>query len=119
MALPHRSRALAVDPCDVIVVLTTLPAGSDADAFARALVDERLAACVSVMAEMRSAYRWQGGVEQADERQAVIKTTRGRLARLEARLVELHPYELPELLVLAACGGSAAYLAWVRESTGT
>ena len=119
MALPHRSRASTVDPRDVLVVLTTLPAGSDAEAFARVLVDERLAACVSTMAEMRSAYRWQGGVEQAVERQVVIKTTRGQLARLEARVAELHPYEVPELLVLAACGGSDAYLAWVRQSTGT
>ncbi len=118
MAFPHRSPASAVDPSDAIVVLTTLPAGADADAFARVLVAERLAACVSAMAEMRSTYRWQGGLEQAVEHQIVIKTTRGRLARLEARLAELHPYEIPELLVLAASGGDS-YLAWVRQSTDT
>ena len=99
-----------------VVVLTTWPADRDPDALARALVGERLAACVNVLGSMRSTYRWQGAVEQADERQLVIKTTTSRVAALEARLREMHPYEVPELLVLPVTGGSEDYLRWVRES---
>lgn len=104
---------------DVLLVLTTLPAGGAGEdaalAFARTLVDERLAACVNVLAPMTSVYRWKGAVETEAERQIVIKTTRARLPALEARLRALHPYELPELTVLSAEAG-AAYERWVRES---
>ena len=102
---------------DVIIVLTTLPAETDAEAFAEALVAERLAACVGVGGPMTSVYTWQGAVERARERQVVIKTVRARLPLIEARLADLHPYEVPELLALPVAGGGAAYLAWVREST--
>lgn len=100
----------------VAIVLTTLSADADAAALARTLVDERLAACVNVLPVMTSIYRWQGNVEQDREQQIVIKTMSDRVAALQARLRELHPYELPEFLVLDA-GGSEAYLAWVGEST--
>jgi periplasmic divalent cation tolerance protein len=100
----------------VAIVLTTLSADADAAALARTLVDERLAACVNVLPVMTSIYRWQGKVEQDREQQIVIKTMSDRVAALQARLRELHPYELPEFLVLDA-GGSEAYLAWVGEST--
>ena len=102
---------------DVIIVLTTLPADADAEAFARALVTERLAACVSVTAPMTSVYAWKGAVECGRERQVVVKTVRARLPLLASRLATLHPYDVPELLALAADGGGEAYLAWVREST--
>ena len=100
-----------------MLALTTLGAGADAAALARTLVAERLAACVNVLPVMTSIYRWKGKVEEDREQQLVIKTTPDRLAALETRLRELHPYELPEFLVLSAAGGSAAYLAWVDEST--
>jgi len=99
-----------------VVVLTTWPADRDPDALARALVGERLAACVNVLGSMRSTYRWQGAVEQADERQLVIKTTTSRVAALDARLREMHPYEVPELLVLPVTGGGEDYLRWLSES---
>ena len=102
----------------VVIALTTIGAGADAAALARTLVDERLAACVNVLPVMTSVYRWQGVVEEDREQQLVMKTTAGRLGALEKRLRELHPYELPEFLVLPAAGGSAAYLAWVGESVG-
>jgi periplasmic divalent cation tolerance protein len=101
---------------DVRIVLTTIGAEPDAVALARTLVDERLAACVNVLPEMISIYRWKGSVEQDHEHQVVIKTSSDRLPALEARLRQLHPYELPEFLVLDVAGGGAAYLAWVRES---
>lgn len=101
---------------DVAIVLTTLGAGADATAFARALVDERLAACVNVIGPVTSIYRWNGKVEQGDEQQLVIKTTLTQLPALEARFRTLHPYEVPEFLVLAAASGSNPYLGWVRDS---
>src|SRR5579862_4645841 len=103
---------------DVVLVLTTVPDDAGADAIARALVEDRLAACVNVHGPMTSVYRWKGAIERDVERQIVIKTTRERLPAVEARLRELHTYELPELIVVPVEGGGAAYLAWVEESTG-
>jgi periplasmic divalent cation tolerance protein len=102
---------------DLVIVLTTMPDDARADELARTLVDERLAACVNVHGPMMSAYRWKGSVERDAERQLVIKTTRDRLAALEARLRQLHPYELPELIVVGVEGGSDAYLRWVSDET--
>ena len=102
---------------DALIVLTTLPASADAAALARTLVAERLAACVNVFPVMQSVYRWQGEVQQDDECQLVIKTWRDRLASLEVRLRSLHPYDVPELLVLEAAGGSSAYLEWLQAET--
>ena len=101
---------------NIIVVLTTMPDDARTDELARALVDERLAACVNVHAPMRSTYRWRGAVEQEAERQVVIKTRRDRLRALEERLHALHPYELPEFVVIEA-SASTAYAGWVRESS--
>ena len=105
------------DHTDAVVVLTTIGADADAAALAQTLVEERLAACVNVLPPMTSIYRWQGQVETGSERQLVIKTTTARLPSLEARLRALHPYEVPEFLVLRVAGGSDAYLAWLRGST--
>ena len=101
---------------DLILILTTMPDDDRAGGLARTLVEERLAACVNVHAPMTSTYRWQDALESAAERQVVIKTTRGRRAALEARLRALHPYELPELVVIEAAG-SEAYAKWVRDAT--
>jgi len=100
-----------------VIVLTTLGASNDAAAFARVLVSERLAACVNVLPPMTSLYWWKGALEEDSERQLVIKTTADRVAAIEARFQELHPYELPEFIVLSA-GASASYLDWLRESVG-
>lgn len=103
---------------DLILILTTMPDDDRADALARTLVDERLAACVNVHGPMMSTYRWKGAVERDAERQIVIKTGRDRRAAVEARLRALHPYDLPEFVVLEATG-SDAYAAWVSgEANG-
>ena len=81
-----------------------------------ALVDERLAACVNALPPMTSFYRWKGVIEQELEQQIVIKTLRERVPALLSRLRELHPYELPEFLVVRADEGSDAYLAWIRDN---
>ena len=99
----------------VLIVLTTLGADADVATIARTLVQERLAACVNVLPSMTSFYRWKGAIEEDREQQFVIKTTPDCAAALEARLRELHPYELPEFIVLDATA-SVAYAAWVRES---
>jgi periplasmic divalent cation tolerance protein len=100
----------------VVLVLTTVGVAADAVAIARTLVEERLAACVHVLPPMTSVYRWKDQVEEDRERQIVMKTTRERVGALEARLRALHPYELPEFLIVQADGGSDAYLAWVIEN---
>jgi periplasmic divalent cation tolerance protein len=102
---------------DIVIVLTTFPIDGDVDRLAKALVEERLAACVNVLPAMRSTYTWKGATEQADERQLVIKTSRHRVGDVEKRLRELHPYDLPEFLVLSVIDGSRDYLSWVANST--
>ena len=104
------------DDATAIILLTTIGATADVEPLARALVEERLAACVNVLPPMRSFFRWEGSVQADEERQLVIKTSSGRLEELQRRLRTLHPYELPEMLVLSA-RGSDDYLAWIREST--
>ena len=99
----------------VCLVLTTWPAGAAVEPFARALVETRVAACVHIFESGRSFYRWQGAVEEAAERQLVIKTTRNRLPALEARLRQAHPYDVPEWIVWDA-ETSPAYGAWIHES---
>jgi periplasmic divalent cation tolerance protein len=99
-----------------VLVLTTLGAGADAAAFARTLVEERLAACVNILPGVTSVYRWKDAVEEEREQQLVIKTAPDRIGALEARLRQLHPYDVPEFLVIPASGGSADYLEWVAAS---
>jgi periplasmic divalent cation tolerance protein len=102
---------------DLVVILTTMPADDRAVGLARTLVAERLAACVNVHPPMVSIYRWQTVLEEEPERQLVIKTTRDRVEQVRARLRDLHPYELPEWIVLPAVEGSAEYAGWVRAET--
>jgi len=99
-----------------VVVLTTLEGGDDAHSLASILVTERLAACVNVLGEMDSVYRWKGSVENAKEMLMVIKTTKGRLAELEREVKRLHSYEVPEFVVLPIAAGSREYLGWLEES---
>ena len=102
---------------DIVIVLTTFPVDRDVDQFARTLVEERLAACVNVLPTMTSIYSWKNAVERSDERQVVIKTGKGRIRDLEIRLKALHPYEVPEFVVIPVVDGSHDYLSWVTENT--
>jgi periplasmic divalent cation tolerance protein len=102
---------------DYVMVLTTLPVDADGPGFANSLVEERLAACVNLLAPMESVYRWEDNIEQETERQVVIKTSRDRVAALWERIRELHPYDVPEFLVLPIVDGNNAYLKWVADST--
>jgi len=102
---------------DVRVVLLTTPDAAAAENLARALVDEHLAACVNVVPGIRSFYRWEGRVQDDAEFLLVVKTRAERLGALAARVDELHPYDLPEVLELPVSGGSGAYLDWVLTET--
>ena len=104
-------------PTEIVIVLTTAPDDERAEAWARILVEERLAACVNIHGPMISFYRWKGVIERDAERQVVIKTTRTRVTALRTRLRELHSYELPEFVVLPVDDGSDEYLKWVEEQT--
>jgi periplasmic divalent cation tolerance protein len=102
----------------VVLIYATFPSRQVASDIARALVEERLAACANVMAAMTSVYEWQGKLETTEEVPAVFKT-RGDLSEAAvARLQSLHPYETPAILVLPVAGGFAPFLAWVAGQTG-
>ena len=101
----------------VFLILSTCPDADTAQRLARTLVEERLAACVSLLPGVVSTYRWQDRVEQATEVQLLAKTSTDRREALMARLAELHPYELPEILAVETAAGLPAYLDWVAAET--
>ncbi|HET8818161.1 MAG TPA: divalent-cation tolerance protein CutA [Arenimonas sp.] len=101
----------------VLACFCTCPDASSAARIADAVVQERLAACVSQLPGLRSVYRWAGGIERADEVLLVIKTTGDRLEALTTRIQALHPNELPEVIAFQVAGGLSAYLDWVAEQT--
>jgi periplasmic divalent cation tolerance protein len=103
---------------DSRLVLVTAGSREEAERIARAVVEERLAACVNLLGGVRSIYRWQGAVETADEVLLLIKTRSDAIDSLRERVMELHSYEVPEFVVLEIAGGSDAYLAWIRASVG-
>jgi periplasmic divalent cation tolerance protein len=96
------------------LVLTTAPPAK-AEEIARALVEEKLCACAQVLPPMRSVYWWKGKVENAEERLILLKTDEAHLERLEARLTELHPYDVPEFVAMEVAHASAAYSSWLKE----
>jgi periplasmic divalent cation tolerance protein len=100
-----------------LVCFCTCPDQASAARIADALVGERLAACVNALPQVHSTYRWQGRVDHADEVLLLIKTVPARLQALRARIVALHPYELPEVIAVEAVGGLPAYLDWIAAQT--
>jgi periplasmic divalent cation tolerance protein len=99
-----------------IVVLVTVPNSDVGVALAEALVNDELAACVNLVGEVQSIYRWQGKVEREREQLCLIKTTRDAFAALRARILALHPYAVPEVIALAISDGHAAYVEWILAS---
>ena len=104
---------------DIFVVLSTCPDTGTAERLARVLVEESLAACVNIVPGLRSIYRWNDALRSDEEVLMIIKTTAERLGAARGRLVELHPYEAPEVVALPVADGHHPYLAWVAASTRT
>ena len=98
------------------LVWVTVPSKKTADRLTSALLKEKLAACVSAF-PVSSQYRWKGGIERAKEQQLLIKTS-APIGKLKRRIVELHPYEVPEILAFEVTKGFASYLAWMWEESG-
>ncbi|PYP82833.1 MAG: hypothetical protein DMF61_25290 [Blastocatellia bacterium AA13] len=99
-----------------IIVLVTSANGDEASKIAEALVRERLAACVNIISDVESVYRWEGKVARDREMLLVIKTTADRYSELEQRIHKLHSYSTPEVVAIPIQQGSANYLTWLRES---
>lgn len=97
------------------IVLTTCPEKTSAERIANALVEEGLAACVSILPPMQSIYRWKGKVEQANEQLLVIKSNSARFPAIRERIQALHPYELPEIIAVPIADGLPGYLAWLNN----
>ena len=100
-----------------LLVLTNLPDRETAERLAGALVEQRVAACVNILAPCRSVYRWKGAVQQEEEHPVLIKTTAERYPALEAAIRAAHPYELPEIIAVPIERGLPAFLAWVDAET--
>lgn len=118
--MPERSRSLRSDGVveDTRVVLMTAPDQASAERLVRTLLEERIIACGNIVPGVTSLYWWKGAVERDTEVQIVIKTTAAEVPRLIDRVPELHPYEVPEVLVLRVEDGYGPYLSWVRECIG-
>jgi periplasmic divalent cation tolerance protein len=101
---------------ETLLVCISCPAAA-AEPLAAALVEARLAACVNILPGVRSVYRWQGGLERADETLLLAKTGAQRYAALEAEVRRLHPYELPEVVAVHVARGLPDSLQWVHDST--
>lgn len=102
---------------DVVFVYITAPKREEAEAIGRALVNEKLAACVNIIPGMRSIYRWQGKVEQANETVLIVKTQTALFEKAAERVRDLHSYTCPCIVSLPVSAGVPAFLEWIREST--
>ena len=100
-----------------LVVMVTVGSAEEAAALARTLVEERLAACGNIVERIRSIYRWKGKIEDEGEALIVLKTTAARFDALRARIVQLHSYEVPEVIAFEMAGGHKPYLDWIDSNT--
>ena len=105
-------------PANFLVVLVTVPDVDRAESIARALLEQRLAACVSRVGPLRSLFRWEGKIDAADEQLLLIKTRAELFEPLRAAVAKLHPYQVPEIVALPLAAGADSYLAWLARETG-
>ena len=101
---------------DKMLVLTTVGTQEEARKLGRALVERLLAACVNIVPKMKSIYRWEGEIEEAEEWLLIVKTTRPAFERVREAILELHSYELPECISVTIDDGSVGYLSWIGQS---
>jgi len=102
---------------DFAVILVTAGSSDEAERIAVSLVDERLAACVNIVAPVRSIYRWQGKVQRDEEHLLIIKAKQATFAQIQERVRELHSYDTPEVIALPITAGSRKYLDWLEASS--
>jgi periplasmic divalent cation tolerance protein len=102
-------------PSGLSIVLVTTPEGDPAHALATNLVEEGLAACVNIVPRVRSIYRWEGKIADEAESLLVIKTRTETVEALRARVIELHPYSVPEVIAVDVDRGHAPYLQWAFD----
>ncbi len=102
---------------EAILVITNLPDREAAQRLAGRLVEERLAACVNILAPCESVYRWQGKIEAAQEITLLIKTLRAHYGKVEKTIRQCHPYELPEIIAVPITAGLPAYIEWLAAET--
>jgi periplasmic divalent cation tolerance protein len=103
----------------LLIVFSTCPDGGVAESLARALVEASLAACVNILPGLKSIYHWNGSVQSDEEVLLMIKTTGACFPALRERLVELHPYEVPEVVALPIVDGHHAYLRWIESAAAS
>jgi len=100
-----------------IQVITTVSKKSDAEKIAKSLIDKRFAACVQIIGPIKSIYRWKGKIETAKEFVCVIKTRKNLYKKVEKRIKELHPYEVPEIIAMPIVAVDKDYLKWLSNET--
>lgn len=110
---------MAIETTDAIAVFITAANGEEAARLAEMLVDGRLAACVQILPEIESVYRWKGKVERQREVLLIAKTTASRFEELEREVRAIHSYETPEIVALPIVAGSAPYLQWLVSGVAT
>jgi periplasmic divalent cation tolerance protein len=103
----------------VLLVMCNVPDAAVAQHIAEEILVKKCAACVNVMPEMRSFYNWNGRQEISTEFALLIKSTQARYAELQALILSLHPYEVPEIIAIPVAEGLPAYLQWVIKETGS
>ena len=109
---------MSSDSSDAIIVFMTASNGEEAARLADMLVGAHLAACVQILPEMESVYRWQGKIERAPEILLLAKTTRSKFEELEREVRALHSYDTPEIIAVPVVAGSASYLEWLSKAAG-
>lgn len=101
---------------DKMLVLTTAGSEEEARKIGRALVERLLAACVNIVPRVKSIYRWEGEIEEAEEWLMIVKTTQPAFERVREAIIELHSFELPECIGISIDEGSVSYLSWIGQS---
>lgn len=110
------TNSTTTSPGGALAILCSCPNAGEANQIARALVESGLAACVNILAGVRSVYYWQGNMEETDEQLLIIKAPAVNFTALEARIRELHSYSVPEIIALPVAAGSSAYLDWLMRT---
>lgn len=106
---------MAKNNVEILMVFVTVPGLKDGNRISKGILISRLAACVNIIPGVRSMYWWEGKIARANEAMLVVKTTRNQYRRLERKILELHPYEVPEIIAIPLVAGSPQYIEWIKR----